>query len=122
MTVLLSSHTLREVEDICDYIGILHKGELLIEKELDDLKSDTHKIQVAFKENVPENLFTGVELLHQEKRGSVFICIVKGKEAEIVDKVMEYQPVILDILPLTLEEIFIYEMEGVGYAIKNIFA
>ncbi|MEK3990747.1 ABC transporter ATP-binding protein [Robertmurraya sp. FSL R5-0851] len=121
MTVLISSHNLREVEDICDYIGILHKGELLIEKELDDLKSDTHKIQVAFKENVPENLFTDFNLLHQEKRGSVLICIVKGKEEEIVGKVMEYQPVILDILPLTLEEIFIYEMEGVGYAIKNIF-
>lgn len=122
MTVLISSHNLREVEDICDYIGILHKGELLIEKDLDDLKSDTHKIQIAFKEEVPDNLFSGVKLLHKEKRGSVLICIVKGKESEIIEKAMKYQPVILDILPLTLEEIFIYEMEGVGYAIKNIFA
>jgi ABC-2 type transport system ATP-binding protein len=122
MTVLISSHNLREVEDICDYIGILHNGELLIEKDLDDLKSDTHKIQIAFKEEAPDQLFSGVKLLHQEKRGSVLICIVKGKESEIVEKAMKYQPVILDILPLTLEEIFIYEMEGVGYAIKNIFA
>jgi ABC-2 type transport system ATP-binding protein len=122
MTVLISSHNLREVEDICDYIGILHNGELLIEKDLDDLKSDTHKIQIAFKEEAPDQLFSGVKLLHQEKRGSVLICIVKGKESEIVEKAMKYQPVILDILPLTLEEIFIYEMEGVGYVIKNIFA
>lgn len=120
MTVLISSHNLREVEDICDFIGILHKGKMLIEKELDDLKSDTHKIQVAFKEGVPNDVFHDLKVLHKEQRGSVLLCIVKGNESEIISKVKKHDPVIFDMLPLTLEEIFIYEMEDVGYAIKNI--
>ncbi|MFE8699623.1 ABC transporter ATP-binding protein [Cytobacillus sp. FJAT-54145] len=120
MTVLISSHNLREVEDICDYVGILHKGNMLIEKELDDLKSDVHKIQLAFKDGSPADIFKGLKLLHSEKRGSVLLCIVRGNEADIRTRVKEYEPVIFDILPLTLEEIFIYEMEDVGYAIKNI--
>lgn len=120
MTVLISSHNLREVEDICDFIGILHKGKMLIEKELDDLKSDTHKIQVAFKEGVPNDVFQDLKVLHKEQRGSVLLCIVKGNESEIISKVKKHDPVIFDMLPLTLEEIFIYEMEDVGYAIKNI--
>lgn len=120
MTVLISSHNLREVEDICDTVGILHKGKMMIQRELDDLKSDIHKIQVAFKNEVPADVFEGLQLLHQEKRGSVLLCIVKGDKNEIMTKVNEHTPVIFDILPLTLEEIFIYEMEDVGYAIKNI--
>jgi ABC-2 type transport system ATP-binding protein len=120
MTVLISSHNLREVEDICDYVGILHKGKMLIEKELDDLKSDTHKIQLAFKQGVPAGILGDLKILHQEKRGSVLLCIVRGVESEIVARVRKYDPVIFDMLPLTLEEIFIYEMEDVGYAIQNI--
>ncbi|MDZ5471518.1 ABC transporter ATP-binding protein [Bacillus sp. 31A1R] len=120
MTVLISSHNLREVEDICDFVGILHKGKMLIEKELDDLKSDTHKIQLAFKDGAPEGIFEGLKVLHQENRGSVLLCIVRGNEDDIVKKVKRFDPVIFDMLPLTLEEIFIYEMEDVGYAIKNI--
>lgn len=120
MTVLISSHNLREVEDICDSVGILHKGKMLMEKDLDDLKSDTHKIQIAFKNGVPDGVFKGVKVLHQEERGSVLISIVRGDSDEILSKVNKFKPILLDILPLTLEEIFIYEMEDVGYAIKNI--
>ncbi|WP_077213513.1 ABC transporter ATP-binding protein [Bacillus dakarensis] len=120
MTVLISSHNLREVEDICDSVGILHKGKMLMEKDLDDLKSDTHKIQIAFKNGVPDGVFNGVRVLHQEERGSVLISIVRGDSDKILSKVNEFKPILLDILPLTLEEIFIYEMEDVGYAIKNI--
>ncbi len=120
MTVLISSHNLREIEDICDHIGILHKGELLLEKELDDLKSDVHKVQVAFKEGIPEGLFDDVRVLYKEERGSVLLCIVQGR-AEVVEKQIEqYNPVIFDLLPLTLEEIFIYEMGDVGYAIQSV--
>lgn len=122
MTVLISSHNLREVEDLCDTVGILHKGKLMIEKELDDLKSDTHKIQVAFRGDIPLGLFEDLQLLHQEKRGSILLCIVRGDRDELVRKINKYEPVIFDILPLTLEEIFIYEMEDVGYAIKNILS
>ncbi|WPC40465.1 ABC transporter ATP-binding protein [Clostridium sp. JS66] len=120
MTVLISSHNLRELEDLCDYIGIMHKGSLILEKDLDDLKLDIHKIQVAFKESVEEEILEGVDILYEEERGSVKLFIVRGKKEEIVDQINKYDPVILDILPLTLEEIFIYEMGDVGYEIKNI--
>ncbi|WP_257347876.1 ABC transporter ATP-binding protein [Pseudalkalibacillus decolorationis] len=120
MTVLISSHNLREIEDICDHIGILHKGKLLLEKDLDDLKSDIHKVQVAFKEGIPAKLFEDVRVLYKEERGSVLLCIVRGQSSEITSQFEKYHPVIFDMLPLTLEEIFIYEMGDVGYAIKNI--
>ncbi|MEG9297522.1 ABC transporter ATP-binding protein [Mangrovibacillus sp. Mu-81] len=120
MTILISSHNLREVEDICDHIAILHQGRFLLEKELDDLKSGIHKIQLAFKDSVPEELFNNLDILHKEARGSVLLCIVRGDDGEINRKIRSYHPVIFDLLPLTLEEIFIYEMGDVGYAIQNI--
>jgi ABC-2 type transport system ATP-binding protein len=120
MTILISSHNLREVEDICDHIGILHMGTLVMEKELDELKSNIHKVQVAYKEGVPEQLLKNLSLLHTEKRGSIFLCIVKGEEDAIVKQIRRTNPVIFDLLPLTLEEIFIYEMGEYGYAIKDV--
>lgn len=120
MTVLISSHNLREVEDICDHVGILHKGEMLLERDLDDLKSDVHKIQVAFKEEQDAILQSGLNILYHEKRGSVLLMIVKGNEEKIAAIIQNHHPVIFDRLPLTLEEIFIYEMGGAGYAIENI--
>lgn len=121
MTILISSHNLREIEDMCDHIGIIHKGKLLMEKELDDLKSDIHKIQIAYKGKVPESVMEQLNPVHLEKRGSVMLCIVRGNEEELTAKIRNSNPVIFDLLPLTLEEIFIYEMEDLGYAIKNIF-
>jgi ABC-2 type transport system ATP-binding protein len=120
MTIIVSSHNLREVEDICDYIGILHKGTLILQKDLDDLKSDVHKVQIAFNGKVTEDMFNGVDLLYKEERGSVHLCIVRGKENEVVKHFQKHNPVIFDMLPLTLEEIFIYEMGDQGYAIQNI--
>ncbi|NQD65577.1 ABC transporter ATP-binding protein [Bacillus haikouensis] len=120
MTILISSHNLREVEDICDHIAILHQGKFLLEKELDDLKSGIHKIQLAFKDAVPAELFNKLDVLHKEERGSVLLCIVRGDDEEINRQILTYHPVIFDLLPLTLEEIFIYEMGDVGYAIQNI--
>jgi ABC-2 type transport system ATP-binding protein len=120
MTVMISSHNLREVEDICDHIGILHKGKILLERELDDLKTDIHKIQVAFKKQVPDQFFDELNVLYKEERGSVRLYIVRGSYDEVFETVECYQPVLFDMLPLTLEEIFIYEMGGAGYAIENI--
>jgi ABC-2 type transport system ATP-binding protein len=120
MTILISSHNLREIEDICDHIGILHNGTLLLEKDLDDLKLDIHKVQLAFKGETPQHLYKNLSLLHSEKRGSVQLCIIRGKEAEIEAEIIKSEPVIFDMLPLTLEEIFIYEMGDIGYAIKNV--
>lgn len=119
MTILMSSHNLREVEDICDHIGMIHNGRIVFEKELDELKEDIHKIQVAYKNEVPEEL-EYINVLHAEKRGSVYLYIIKGNEDEVMEKIRRTNPVILDILPLTLEEIFIYEMGDIGYAIENI--
>jgi ABC-2 type transport system ATP-binding protein len=120
MTILISSHNLREVEDLCDHIGILHQGEIMIQKDLDDLKSDIHKIQVAFKGEVHESFLQGMDVLYKEERGSVRMYIVRGIESDITTHVHETKPVLFDILPLTLEEIFIYEMRDVGYAIESL--
>lgn len=120
LTVLISSHNLKEVEDICDHVGILHKGKMILERDLDDLKSDNHKIQLAFKQDIPNQLVSSLNIVHQEKRGSILICIVKGLEEELLEQIRAYHPVIFDILPLTLEEIFLYEMEDAGYAVQNI--
>lgn len=120
MTVLISSHNLRELEGVCDFVGILHQGKMLIQKDLDDLKAGLHKIQVAFTGGIPENLLQGVQTLHQENRGSVLILIVRGPYDETVRRIEAHRPAILDVLPLTLEEIFIYEMGDYGYEIKNV--
>lgn len=120
MTVIISSHNLREVEDICDHVGILHKGTIMIQKDLDDLKSDIHKVQVAFSGEMPKDFLSHLDILYKEKRGSVLLCIVRGSEYEITRIVKSSQPVLFDLLPLTLEEIFIYEMGDAGYVIENI--
>jgi ABC-2 type transport system ATP-binding protein len=120
MTVLISSHNLREVEDLCDHIGVLHHGEIMIEKDLDDLKSDVHKIQVAFNGDVPTSFLEPFNVLYSETRGSVLLYIVKGAKEQVVSHISSQHPTLFDLLPLTLEEIFIYEMRDVGYAIENI--
>ncbi len=98
----------------------MHDGEFVLEKELDDLKSDVHKIQVAFDGDFPDQIFNQFEVLHQEKRGTVHLFILRGNRDQIDESILAQQPLIYDLLPLTLEEIFVYEMEGIGYAIENI--
>ncbi|KIL51833.1 ABC transporter ATP-binding protein [Jeotgalibacillus soli] len=120
LTLLVSSHNLREMEDFCDYVGIMHKGTLLFERDMDELKTDIHKLQIAFRVVPDKSFLDGLNVLHYEKRGSVLLCIVKGSVGEISDYVESYNPAIFDLLPLTLEEIFIYELGGVGYEIRNL--
>ena len=111
MTVLVSSHNLKEMDGICDAIGIIKNGRMVIERDLDDLKSDVHKVQLAFPQgDVPANL--GLEILHEENRGSIKMLVIRGKEAEVIATLKTHSPLILDRLPLTLEEIFVYETEG----------
>jgi ABC-2 type transport system ATP-binding protein len=119
MTVLVSSHNLREMEGICDSIGILNKGKMMIERDLDELKSDIHKIQVAFKD-VKDNPYGELNVLHRETRGTVDLLIVRNPK-EVVEKVIEKNhPVVFDLLPLSLEEIFIYELGGGDSEIEGI--
>lgn len=119
MTVLISSHNLREIEDICDCIGILKHGQMKIERDLDELKSDIHKVQVAFSK--PENdPYTGLNVLHRETRGSVDLLIIKNPKETVESVINKYHPLIFDILPLSLEEIFIYELGGEDYELEQI--
>lgn len=120
MTILISSHNLREVEDLCDHVGILHNGQVILERELDELKSDIHKVQLAYKQGFPQQLLKNLDVLFQEKRGSISLLIIRGSEAEIAENIRRTNPVIFDLLPLTLEEIFIYEMGDIGYVIQNV--
>ncbi|WP_342554505.1 ABC transporter ATP-binding protein [Paenibacillus sp. FSL R7-0652] len=121
VTIIISSHNLREIEDLCDHVAIMHKGQIIVQKDLDDLKSDTHKIQVAFRHpDHAGSLQEQVHILHEEKRGSVTLYIVKGHREDVTAQFRLHDPYLLDVLPLTLEEIFIYEMEGAGYDIQPI--
>lgn len=120
MTVLVSSHNLRELEDICDHVGIIHKGKMVIEKPLYDLKGNIQKVQTVFDGEFPEKLKSEVDILHISKTGSVYTIIVKGASPEIKQKFKAYNPVIFDKVSLTLEEVFIYELGGLGYDFENI--
>ncbi len=121
MTVLVSSHNLRELEDVCDHVGIMFDGKVVIEKSLDDVKGNIHKLQIAFPGgNTPEDFETGLEIMDKTSFGSVSIYILKGDGEKIINHAKMYAPVVCDILPLTLEEVFIYELGGMGYEFKNI--
>ena len=118
-TVLVSSHNLRELEDVCDHVGIMDKGKVMLEKNLSDLQGSVVKLQFAFADEsaaLPESL----NILHSSAMGKVHTLIVKGTQEEIEESVKPLDPVLMDILPLSLEEIFIYEMGGEEYAVKEI--
>ena len=113
-TVLISSHNLRELEDVCDHVGIMDHGKMLLEKSLADMQGATHKLQMVG--NPPENL----EILHESASGRLNTYIVRGSASDISAAVAAVKPVYYDVLPLSLEEIFIYELGGVNYEVKNI--
>ena len=113
-TVLISSHNLRELEDICDHVGIMDHGKMLLERSLADMQGSTHKLQLVG--NVPLDL----EVLHESSSGRLKTLVVRGDAQEIIGKVKSTNPAYFDLLPLSLEEIFIYELGGVNYEVKNI--
>ena len=113
-TVLISSHNLRELEDICDHVGIMDHGKMLLERSLADMQGMTHKLQLVG--DVPD----GLEVLHESQTGRLKTLVVRGDAKEITLKVSASAPVYFDVLPLSLEEIFIYELGGVNYEVKNI--
>lgn len=119
LTVIVTSHNLRELEDFCDHICVLHKGSVILEKDIDNLKSDIHKVQAGFKDSKPGIFLEDIHILHQEQSGGLLTLIAKGNREALKEKLTKYNPVLLDILPLSLEEIFIYEMEDLGYEFKN---
>ena len=113
-TVLISSHNLRELEDVCDHVGIMDKGKMLMEKSLADMQGATHKLQLVGE--VPY----GLDILNESSSGRLKTLIVRGDPREVSAKVAATNPAYFDILPLSLEEIFIYELGGVNYAVKDI--
>ena len=113
-TVLISSHNLRELEDICDHVGIMDHGKMLLERSLADMQGSTHKLQLVGE--TPK----GLEILHESQTGRLKTLVVRGDAKEITLKVSASNPIYFDVLPLSLEEIFIYELGGVNYEVKNI--
>ena len=120
-TVLVSSHNLRELEDVCDHVGIMDHGKIIIERSLLDLHGNISKIQVACRAGMPK-LPEDFEVLHMSNIGRVYTMIVRGNPNQAAEAIRTDRDdmAIIDILPLTLEEIFIYEMGGLGYEVKDI--
>ena len=119
-TVLVSPHNLRELEDVCDHVGILSHGQVVIERSLSQLQGTTVKLQVAFPDGVQPGLPQGMEVLHQSQLGRVYTYIVRGRAEEVQQQVEAIHPLFVEALPLSLEEIFIYEMGGNDYAVRDI--
>ena len=119
-TVLVSSHNLRELEDVCDHVGILSHGKVLLERSLTDLQDNVVKLQVAFNEPELPQLPKDMNILHIGQLGRVYTLIVRGDPSEIKTRMAAYSPILLEALPLSLEEIFIYELGGEDYAVRDI--
>ena len=118
MTVLVSSHNLRELEDVCDHVGILDHGKLLLERSLSELQENISKVQLALPDDRP--LPEGLDLVHETVSGRLRTLILRGNPEETLRKLQECEPLFLDAVPLSLEEIFIYELGGADYAVKDI--
>ena len=115
-TVLVSSHNLRELEDICDHVGIMHMGHMLLERSLSDLQDNFVKVQLVTENPLPPSL----HILHESTLGRVQTLILRGDPQTVADELAASAPMLCDLLPLSLEEIFIYELGGVDYDVKNI--
>lgn len=117
-TVLVSSHNLRELEDVCDHVGIMNGGKLLLERTLSDLQDNIAKVLVALQDGT--DLPEGLDIVHLSTTGRLYTLILRGNTAELTNILSTAQPLFMDVVPLTLEEIFIYELGGADYAVKDI--
>ena len=118
-TVLVSSHNLRELEDVCDHVGIMDHGKVLLERSLADLQDNMVKLQVVFQDGMPD-VPAELPVLHTSKVGRIHTIILRMSAEEAAARLAVYNPLLVDAVPLTLEEIFIYELGGVDYAVKDI--
>jgi len=120
LTVVIASHNLRELEDICDSVGMLHRGEMLFVRELDDMKMGIQKLQAVFGTSVTKEDFSELDIISFKNQGSLYTVVARGSEEEIENIVRGFEPAFCEFIPLTLEEIFITEMEGRGYDYSEI--
>lgn len=121
-TAVITSHSLRELEDTCDQLSLLHKGGIIFESDIGNLKTSLFKVQVAFSEEYDRSKFEGIEMLSFTKHGSVASLIVRGDRDETSAKIRAMQPILFEILPLSLEEVFVYEMGALGYEFSEVLA
>jgi ABC-2 type transport system ATP-binding protein len=119
-TIIMTSHNLRELEDICDNLGLLYKGNILFESDIDTLKTHMFKVQISLKQDFNKKTFKGLKILSYKKIGSVATLIIDEKDSDSRKILEDLNPIILDYLPLTLEEVFIYQMEALGYEFNEI--
>ena len=119
-TVLVSSHNLRELEDVCDHVGILSHGKVLIERSLSDLQENVVKMQIVFQEREMPQMPEDLEVLHVSQVGRIHTLIIRGNATEVTNRLAAYAPILMEALPLTLEEIFIYELGGEDYGVREI--
>lgn len=117
-TVLVSSHNLRELEDVCDHVGIIYKGKTMLERSLSELQENVVKVQLVYSEG--GQLPHGLNVLHRSRSGKIETVIIRGKSEEIEAVIASSAPLFYDLIPLTLEEIFIYELGGAEYEVKDI--
>ncbi len=120
MTAVISSHNLRELEDVCDHIGLIHNGKMLLNDSLDALKGKVHKLQAVFKAIPEKTAFGGLDIIKSERTGSIISLVAKGDKEEILSYVKRLSPIFVECIEPTLEEMFIFELEATGYDIKNI--
>ena len=120
LTPVIASHNLRELEDICDHVGLLHRGGMLLSKDLDDMKMNIHKIQCVLPAGLDRTNLQDLDIMMVEQRGSLLTLTVRGQKEEIRERMQSYHPVFFEMIPLSLEEIFISETEVAGYDIKKL--
>lgn len=118
-TAIITSHSLRELEDTCDQLALLHKGGLVLQSDVGNLKTSLFKVQIAFNEDYTKDAFNDLDVLHYTRHGSVANLIVRGDREQTVAALQAKMPILLDVLPLTLEEVFTYEMEALGYIFET---
>ena len=119
-TAVITSHSLRELEDTCDQLALLHEGGIIFESDISNLKTSLFKVQVAFADEYDRDKFEGVDILSYSKHGSVAMLIVRGDRDETAAKIKALQPILFEILPLSLEEVFVYEMDALGYEFNEV--
>lgn len=119
-TTIITSHSLRELEDICDHLALLHKGGMVLDSDIIELKTHQFKVQIAFSESFSEDKFSELDITRYRQEGSVANMIVNGDRDETLDKLNQMNPILIDLLPLTLEEVFTYEMEALGYSFEHV--
>ena len=120
LTPVIASHNLRELEDICDHVGLLHRGGILLSKDIIDLKLNIHKVQFVLKKDEDEEKLSPLNIIKRERRGRLMTFTIRGNQGEIKSVMESADPVFYELIPLSLEEIFISETEVAGYDVKKI--